>query len=394
MWGLRHHADLVWLDDPRGHDIVMWAASAELDPTRGWPRQAREALRARPNVQAPMPFVSGLVGYVGYECGAEVESMPSPPSTPPLPALQLRRYEGALVRKPDGSWCAAGPRDFVDQAAQAVLQATPPPAPPAARGTETSPDPVIFRDGVRQALRAIHRGDYYQVNLSRRLVFDGVDRPLDVYRRLRRSPASFGAYIAVPGGALLSNSPELFLESRDGRVVSRPIKGTAPLGGDEALERDPKERAELTMIVDLVRNDLGRVCRPGSIQAGPRRVYALPTLVHAEQEVRGQLREGLDAVDLLGATFPPGSVTGAPKVSAMRAIASLEPVARGAYTGCIGYLADGGGAQLSVAIRTASVLGSRAWVHVGCGIVADSDPSRELEESEVKARALRAALSG
>jgi anthranilate/para-aminobenzoate synthase component I len=159
------------------------------------------------------------------------------------------------------------------------------------------------------------------------------------------------------------------------------------------LEADPKERAELTMIVDLVRNDLGRVCAPGSVRAGPRQLSALPTLSHAAQSVFGQLQPGLDPFDLLSASFPPGSVTGAPKVAAMATIHALEEAPRGAYCGAWGFITDHGDAELAVSIRVAQVLGDEARVHVGCGVVADSDPDRELDETTLKAQAWRRALT-
>jgi len=391
-WALRDRTDLTWLDDPSGHDILVWGASDEICPGPEFAQHARLLLRDEPPI-AGLPFCGGLVGFLGYEAGRWLERMPEPEPRL-LPELVLRRYDGALIRRPAGDWVATGSTEFVDEAVHIVRSATAPPPTPMPRARELPLEKRPFLRAVEQALVAIGRGDYYQVNLSRRLEFTGVDAPLQVYRRLRRAEARYGAFVSVPGGALLSNSPELFLEVRDGRVCSRPIKGTRPLGQAHALETDPKERAELTMIVDLVRNDLGRVCSPGSIRTQDRTVYALPTLLHAEQAVHGELARGRDALDLLAATFPPGSVTGAPKVMAMHAIAELEPVPRGAYTGCVGYFADGGDACLSVAIRTATVLGGRAWAHVGCGIVADSLPERELSESEVKATALRRALVG
>ena len=198
--------------------------------------------------------------------------------------------------------------------------------------------------------------------------------------------APHGAFLQVPGGALISDSPELFWRLESGRVHTRPIKGTAPLGCEAALESDPKERAELTMIVDLMRNDLGRVCTPGSVQVSPRRIFALPTLLHAEQQVEGRLAPGRDALDLMDASFPPASITGAPKVQAMATIHALESTPRGAYTGAIGAFLDGGDAEFSVAIRVLQALDHTTLLHVGCGIVADSDPASEVRETWLKAR--------
>ena len=390
MWS--KHPDVVWLDDAAHHDIVVWGATDSVASGAGFLDRARGLLKPeRP--PSGIPFAGGLVGYIGYEAGRWVEHMPEPVAPRPLPELVLRRYEGALVRDSEG-WVAAGSPEFVRQACRVVEQAEEPESVAPGRGVERAPGGALFLDAVGHALEAIRRGDYYQVNLARRLEVHGVGDAFAAYRRLRRRYAQYGALLRLGDAALLSNSPELFLRVQDGAVRSVPIKGTRPLGQADELLADPKERAELTMIVDLVRNDLGRVCQPGSVRVSPRRVQAHPTLLHAEQAVHGVLRSGTDALDVLGASFPPGSVTGAPKVMAMEAIRALEPVPRGAYTGCVGYFADGGDAQLSVAIRTASVVGDTAWVHVGCGIVADSDPQRELQESEIKALALREALLG
>ena len=390
LWS--QHPDVVWLDDAAHHDIVVWGATDSVAAGEGFIEGARRLLKPeRP--PSGVPFAGGLVGYIGYEAGRWVERMPQPVGPRPLPDLVLRRYEGALVRDAEG-WVAAGAPDFVQQACRVVERAKALETVVRGQGVERAPEGARFLESVGRALEAIRGGDYYQVNLARRLEVRGVGDAFAAYRRLRRRYAQYGALLRLGDAALLSNSPELFLQVQDGSVRSVPIKGTRPLGEEDALLADPKERAELTMIVDLVRNDLGRVCQPGSVRVSPRRVQEHPTLLHAEQAVHGVLRGGMDALDALGASFPPGSVTGAPKVMAMEAIRALEPVPRGAYTGCVGYFADGGDAQLSVAIRTASVVGDTAWVHVGCGIVADSDPQRELQESEIKAVALREALLG
>ncbi len=400
---LAHLPGAFWLDGgPGGRGLMGFAPSAEVAPGPGWIERARGLLRPT-TPPAGARFAGGLVGAIGYEAGRFVERMPAPAGPRSLPDLVLRRYEGGLHHEPDGSWLAAGTPDFVERAL-ALLDAAgepPPAAPPSGRLVDEG-DPRRFVEGVRRILAHIRAGDCYQVNLARRLVLEGVGDPAAAYLRLRRAtPAGFGAWIDLPGGALLSNSPELFFEVEGRQIRSRPIKGTAPLGATEAedralvaaLEASEKERAELTMLVDLVRKDRGRVCTPGSVRASARELTRLPTLHHAEQTVSGELAGGLDALHALAASFPPGSVTGAPKVAAMGVIGALEPCARGLYTGAIGYLADGGDARLSVAIRVAQIAGDRAEVHVGCGIVADSDPERELDESTLKARAQLAALA-
>ncbi|MCA9490770.1 MAG: anthranilate synthase component I family protein, partial [Myxococcales bacterium] len=258
-----------------------------------------------------------------------------------------------------------------------------------------------YEAAVRDVLGLIAEGDCYQINLTRPVHVAGAGDPVDAFRRLRRAPAAYGAFLRLDEHlAVLSNSPELFLEVRGRSVVSDPIKGTRPRGLDtiddqrlrHELWNSAKDAAELTMIVDLVRNDLSRVCRAGSVLATAREVRAHATVLHTHWPVQGELREGEDALSAVAATFPPGSVTGAPKIRACERIRQLEDEARGVYTGAIGYLADGGDALLSVAIRVAVFDGQDARYHVGGGIVAASDPASEWEETEVKAAALRRAL--
>jgi anthranilate/para-aminobenzoate synthase component I len=226
---------------------------------------------------------------------------------------------------------------------------------------------------------------------------------LALYRSLRReNPAPFAAYLELPDVCVVGSSPERFLKlAPDRGVESRPIKGTRPRGATpdrdaalaEALVTSPKDRAENLMIVDLVRNDLGRVCETGSVRVPElMQVEAYATVFQLVSTVVGRLRSDRDAVDLVRACFPPGSMTGAPKIAAMRIAGALEPVRRGIYSGAIGYLDVRGGLDLSVVIRSLLVKAGRAYLHVGGAVVADSDPRAEYEETLDKARALRAAL--
>jgi para-aminobenzoate synthetase component 1 len=236
----------------------------------------------------------------------------------------------------------------------------------------------------------------FQVNLSQRFTAGLKSHPAQIYQRLvRQSPAAYGAYLGYDDFAIISNSPELFLRVTPGRrIVTRPIKGTRPLaaGMDLALRDSIKDQAELNMIVDLERNDLGRVCRVGSIEVAERRaIEAHPTVYHGVATIRGVLRDEVTFVDLLRATFPGGSVTGAPKIRAMEIIDELEPVRRGPYCGAIGYLDAAGNVQFNVAIRTMIAKAGRIHIPVGGGIVADSDPAEEYEETLVKAKAMMAA---
>ena len=256
---------------------------------------------------------------------------------------------------------------------------------------------------IGRALEYIAAGDIYQVNLAQRLRLAGVGDAWALYAAVRRSnPAPYAALLSWDGGAVASFSPEMFLQVRGGRVLTRPIKGTRPRTGrtveDEARRREllgsAKEAAELAMIIDLHRNDLGRVCEYGSVRVvHPRRVEAHPTVFHTVADVEGRLRTECDGLDLLRACFPAGSVTGVPKIRALEIIDELEPVARGVYTGAIGVLGFDGQMTFSVAIRTLQIRGEAATLYVGGGIVADSTSAAEYEETLAKARGILAGIA-
>jgi anthranilate/para-aminobenzoate synthase component I len=258
-----------------------------------------------------------------------------------------------------------------------------------------------YLGAVDRAIEYIRAGDVFQVNLSQRFSVPHAEHPAVLYARLRReSPAWYGACLAYDDFAILSNSPELFLRVEpqpDGRrrVITRPIKGTRPRapGMDAELRHSAKDQAELNMIVDLERNDLGRVCEIGTVKVtDPRTIEAHPTVYHGAATIEGTLRENVTFLDLLRATFPGGSVTGAPKIRAMQIIEELEPVRRGPYCGAIGYLAADGSMEFNVAIRTMILKDGEVHIPVGGGIVADSDPGAEYDETLVKAKAMFAAL--
>ncbi|MCE9560714.1 MAG: aminodeoxychorismate synthase component I [Planctomycetes bacterium] len=265
-------------------------------------------------------------------------------------------------------------------------------------------DRAGYEAAVRRVVEYIHAGDAFQVNLSQRLLAPLREHPLELYGRLRTlNPAPFSAYFDLGDFQILSASPERFLRVHpDGEVETRPIKGTRPRGRtleeDAELIRDlansPKDRAENVMIVDLLRNDIGKVCEYGSVRV-PRvcEVETFRFVHHLVSEVRGKLRQGVGPLDLLAAAFPGGSVTGAPKVRAMEIIAELEPTARGPYCGCLGWIGFDGAMDTNILIRTFTA--GRGWVQfpVGGGIVADSDPAREYEETLHKAAGLLRALN-
>jgi len=259
-------------------------------------------------------------------------------------------------------------------------------------------------------LSYIRAGDIFQVNLARRFRLSTAAHPAAIYQCLcEQNPAAFAAYLPIhhsrsaqgPPAAVLSSSPELFLHLHGSELVTRPIKGTRPRGRDAQsdaaaameLSRSQKDRAELNMIIDLERNDLGRVCEYGSVQVdSDGDIEKLATVFHRTATIRGRLRAGLDAVDLLRATFPGGSVSGAPKVRAMQIINELEPDARGPYCGAIGYVGLDGTMELNLAIRTLTMAGGDVDCFVGSAIVADSEPLEEYLELKAKAAGMMAAL--
>jgi len=262
---------------------------------------------------------------------------------------------------------------------------------------------AAYLNTVQRAIDYVHAGDCFQVNVAQRLLAPLTGPPLELYAKLRQANAApFAGYFDLGDFVIASASPERFVRITDGAMETRPIKGTRPRGAtpleDQAqiaeLAASAKDRAENVMIVDLLRNDLGRVCRYGSIRVeAVCRVETYRYVHHLVSEVRGALRAGLGPVDALRAAFPGGSVTGAPKVRAMEIIAELEPTARGPYCGCLGFIGFDGSMDTNILIRTFTA--GRGWVQfpVGGGIVADSDPEREYAETWHKAEGLLRALT-
>jgi len=272
-------------------------------------------------------------------------------------------------------------------------------------GRGTVSDSVSREDyeaAIEKVLRYIEAGDCYQVNLSHRFSAPLPCPPRELYHRLRSvSPAPFAAYLDCGDHQVLSSSPELFLRVADGVVDTQPIKGTRPRGRtpeeDAAaaaeLLSSAKDAAELLMIVDLERNDLGRVCRYGTVHVPElRRLESYANVHHLIATVRGELRPEVTPLQALRAAFPGGSITGAPKIRAMQIIEELEPFRRGVYTGAIGWVDGHGRAEWNIAIRTMVVQGETVYLHAGGGIVADSDPGAEYEETLAKARGMLQAL--
>jgi para-aminobenzoate synthetase component 1 len=262
--------------------------------------------------------------------------------------------------------------------------------------------PEEYKKAVNRVREYIAAGDVFQVNLSQRFEADLRIPPYELYKRLRKvNPAPFAGYLNFPGAAIVSASPERFLKVRGDLVETRPIKGTRPRGRDPVederlaheLTHSTKDRAENVMIVDLERNDLGRVCRYGTVKVTELAILeTFPTVFHLTSTVLGRLRRGKSDIDLLKATFPGGSISGAPKVRAMEIIDELEPTRRSVYTGSIGYLGFNEDMDMNIVIRTFIIKEGRAYFQVGGGIIYDSDPEAEYVETLDKAKALIQAL--
>jgi para-aminobenzoate synthetase component 1 len=389
---------------------------------------------SRPELPDAPPFLGGLVGFLGYDLGHALERLPSlavdDQGLPPM-RLALHDWVVAWDRRTGEAWLAGravdgDARRLARRLDDVHARLTTPTPPTTARPSGDPADdhddgPLTFRSGLpRRAYEAgveavrqhIAAGDLYQANLTRRLETPFAGDPWARYRRLRTGdPSLFSAYLDLGSSpetghprALLSASPEPFLSlDADGTVATDPIKGTRPRGRDRKEDRalacelltSAKDRAENVMIVDVLRNDLGRVCLPGTVRV-PRlcRLERTAAVQHLVSTVTGRLAPGRDAFDLLAASFPGGSITGAPKIRAMELLEGLEPVRRGPYTGALGWIGPDGAMQTSILIRMFVADGRRLTLHVGGGITWGSDPAAEWEETVAKARGPLGAIGG
>ena len=362
-------------------------------------------------------FTGGLAGFLGYDLGRALERLPAIAlADQELPTLRLALHDWVLAwdRRDGRAWLAGRAVDELvgrlDRRLTEVLERLDGPA-PAVTAPEL-PNGIEMRSGISRAAyeagvesirQEIADGEIYQANLTRRLESPFRGDPWSLYRRLRTGdPALFAAYVDLGPSpftgaprAIASASPEPFLSVTRGLVETNPIKGTRPRGRDRASDRalacellgSAKDRAENVMIVDVLRNDLGRVCRPGSVRV-PRlcRLERTAAVQHLVSTVTGRLEQGRDAFDLLAAAFPGGSITGAPKIRAMQLLEELEPVRRGPYTGAAGWLSPDGAMGTSILIRSFVADGERLTLHVGGGITWRSDPAAEWDETVAKAR--------
>jgi para-aminobenzoate synthetase component 1 len=381
------------------------------------------------------PFQGGAAGLFGYDLCHHIENLPRPRcdefQTPDL-AVGFYDWVVAFDHGQRRAWIISTGLPETEplrrqhraqkrlRSVQALLAGTYEPEPisqsdfsctvspdflyplPGITGVFSNFDRAGYLAAIRRAIEYIHAGDCFQVNLAQRLLHRASFSPLELYARLREhNPAPFAGFFELGDFAIASASPERFLRVEDGRVETRPIKGTRPRGRTpeedksqrDELKHSAKDRAENVMIIDLLRNDLGRVCAYGSVQVpAVCRLESYRTVHHLVSEVVGRLRPDRGPIDLLRAAFPGGSVTGAPKVRAMEIIAELEPTARGPYCGSLGYIGFDGNMDTNLLIRTFTM--GRGWLQfpVGGGIVADSTPEAEYEETLHKAEGLLRAL--
>jgi para-aminobenzoate synthetase component I len=374
----------------------------------------REQLGERCESLDGLPFCGGAIGYFGYDLGRRLERLPSIAAADvDMPELAIGIYDWAVVvdhEKRSARLVGLGrdPRTF-EQWPRLLERLAPRGAakPAAPFRVLARAHSTVSRDEYAAAFRRVQEhirvGDCYQVNLTQRFEARAAGDPWDAYLKLREiNPAPFAAYLDFPDGRVLCSSPELFLRVAGDRVETKPIKGTRPRSADrardralaEALRTSAKDRAENVMIVDLLRNDLGKTCAPGSVRA--TKLFDVESFASVHQlvsTVEGRLAPDKDALDLLEGCFPGGSITGAPKVRAMQIIEELEPKRRGVYCGAIGYVGYDGDLALNIAIRTLVQHGDSIYAWAGGGVVADSEVDAEYQESLDKAAALLAVLN-
>ena len=419
------------LDDERarwsffGADPFAVFRAADYDAARAmWRRLGAQVLATDP-APTVVPFTGGVVGYWAYDFGRRLEKLPSIARDDlGLPDALLAFYDviGCFDHRTRQAWAFSSGLPLEDRlrpgraerrldgflrTVAGARRGSASPAPRDGARPRSTFEPAAYRQAVERIQERIRAGDIFQANLSQRWSVPIEERApgpvaLALHEALAMmSPAPFAAFLDASDHAVASASPERFLELRGRHVETRPIKGTRGRHADPAEDRrlrdellaSAKDRAENVMIVDVLRTDLGRVCETGTVRvAGLCELESFPQVHHLVSTVVGDLREGVDAFDLLHACFPGGSITGAPKIRAMEILESIEPVRRHLYTGAIGYVDWRGDADWNVAIRTAEVVPRAVHFAAGGGITAESDPEAEHQETLVKAEGLRQAL--
>ncbi len=376
----------------------------------------QELKKFQPNTtETPVPFSGGAIGYLVYEFGGRIEKLPQPRHDafdPPCMMMGVYDVIAAFDHARKKAWIIGqnGTEARIDELAHKLSQTPGEPSPIdwSLRGSwqaDLTREEVIER--IEKIIGYIYAGDIFQANFTQRFRA-GKPKTLDdfmLYRRLRAlTPAPFAAFMRGENFSIASASPERFLRVTPERIVeAQPIKGTRPRSNDPArdaalaseLQNSAKDRAENLMIVDLMRSDLSRVCMPGSVQVPDLcKLESFATVHHLVSTVTGRLQTGMDAIDLLRASFPGGSITGAPKIRAMEIIHELEPAPRGVYCGCLGWIGFDGAMDMSMVIRTLTIGRDSIHAQAGGGIVADSNPADEYEESMLKISPLLQALTG
>lgn len=411
----------LWLD----YGLSADRAFGESEP--GVPLEAIRELHARwstPHIPGQPPLTGGLIGFVGWDAVRQIERLPDPPEADfdiPGQALSFVRElvvvdhrTGALLLivtvlndgtdDPDTMWRDAG--EALDSLQSRLAARSEPWVANVDLTVEPEPRPRVdeatFRAGVEASKRYVREGDVFQIVLSQRFDHDVEAEPIDVYRILRAlnpSPYMYFLSLSEPEGEpywVVGSSPEALVKVENGRAYMHPIAGSRPRGNNPEhdldlaaeLADDDKERAEHLMLVDLARNDLQKVCEPGSVEVTEfMQVERFSHIMHLVSSVEGDVRQGIGPIDVFRATFPAGTLSGAPKPRALEIIDELEPAARGLYGGVVGYFGFSGDVDLAIAIRTATISRGVARVQAGAGIVADSDPAAEYAESHNKAAA-------
>ena len=444
---LPSNTPVIWFDSARQHEVTGRWSMVGYDPwltlvshgdrielrtsaaTHVWRGHPLEALRRvvsryrAPSCAQPHTRAVGLMGFLSYELNRWIERLPDPrPSSravpemlwfgmrvvvlvdhltqrtwllsvvdPHCPAPLARREALDALTRAEERLTRGGRADGVTQSPSRLVA-----------GLEATSTQAEFERMVSRALEHIRAGDIFQANVSQRFTVPWEGPPLTLYQRLRRlNPSPFACFLSSEAYSVVSCSPERLVRVQDGCIDTRPIAGTRPRGATPAedainsldLLLSEKERAEHIMLVDLARNDLGRISVVGTVRVGElMSLEAYSHVIHIVSEVSGRLRRGIDVADVIRAVFPGGTITGCPKVRCMEILRELEPVARGLYTGSLGYLGFDGTMDLNIAIRTMVIEGNRLSFHVGAGIVADSEPAREYQETLAKAGAMIGAL--
>jgi para-aminobenzoate synthetase component 1 len=415
-----------WAADPK--EIVQFS-SGQKDPF-GMLQAVLSRYQLAGESQAGLPrgvFRGGWIGYFGYELGRYIERLPqSTVDDLQMPLIRLCFYDRWICwdHAENLLWLMAlevpgdceAPHEKLDVLERPLARSRRIDRPgPAAADLEDidlsqfrcNMDKDYYLRSVERIKRYIYDGDVYQVNFSQRFECDCDARPIELYHWQNHfNPSGYAAYVDAGAFQIVSASPEMFITVDDDLIQTRPVKGTRPRfqGASRAAKRlnadnfnellhSRKEQAELNMIIDLERNDIARICRPGTRKViQPRAIETCPTVFHAVATIAGRLRSEVTFCDVLRAMFPGGSITGAPKIRSMEIIDEMEPTARGVYTGSMGFIGLDGTVRLNIAIRTIIITRQKAFVQVGGGIVADSDLRAEWQETLTKARALLAAI--